>query len=145
MYAGGDLSSISGSESDSDSNKENEEVKSKLLSMKEEEKYGDGISQSKPMGSPFLYFSSQDGCCFAVYKNIITNHKTTEVRNLTTSDLLSLLPSLAQPQVWIILMRAGGHFAGAVFRGYVCSNNVYAIHNVNRHMLSTKSGKGLPS
>ena len=134
MYnAGGDLSSISGSESDSDSNKESEEAKSKLLSMEEEdERYGNDITHtSKPRSSPFLYFSSQDGRYFAVYKNLVINHKIAGVRNSTTPDLLNSLSSLAQPQVWIILMRAGGHFAGAVFRGYVCSTSVYSITTNN--------------
>lgn len=130
--AGGDLSSISGSESDSDSNKESEKAKLKLLAMEEEDE--DTSHNSKPMGSPFLYFSSQGGRCFAVYKNLVINHKAADVGNSTTSDLLSSLSSLAQPQVWIILMRAGGHFAGAVFRGYACSNSVYSMVTATHYL-----------
>ena len=49
----------------------------------------------------------------------MTNLKPSAVRSSLSSDLLDSLINLTQPQVWIILMRAGGHFAGAVFRGYV--------------------------
>ena len=111
------MSSISGSESDSDSNKENEEVKASLASLKEESDYDADSAQSKTVGSPFLYFSSQDDRCFAVYRHLVTNLKAAEVRTCTTSELLNSVTSLSQPQVWIILMRAGGHFAGSVFRG----------------------------
>ena len=34
-------------------------------------------------------------------------------------DVMGLITGLAQPQVWVILMRSAGHFAGAVFKGYV--------------------------
>ena len=118
---GGDLSSISGSESDSDSNKENEEetkAKPFQAAVKEESDDDDDRTRSKTVGSPFLYFSTRNGRCFGLYRNIVTNLKAAEVLTSTTSDLLNSLTSLAQPQVWIILMRAGGHFAGAVFRGY---------------------------
>lgn len=109
----------------------------------EDEDYGNDITHSsKPMGSPFLYFSSQDGRCFAVYKNLVANHKVAGVTNSMTSDLLSSLSSLAQPQIWIILMRAGGHFAGAVFRGYVSSNSVYSMVTAVMYM---PYGKGSPS
>ena len=33
------------------------------------------------------------------------------------SSLVDQLGGLRQPQVWVILMKAGGHFAGAVFNG----------------------------
>jgi len=35
----------------------------------------------------------------------------------SSTVLLELLSGLRQAQVWVILMRSGGHFAGAVFRG----------------------------
>ena len=37
--------------------------------------------------------------------------------SLSGTTLVELLGSLREPQVWIILMRSGGHFAGAVFKG----------------------------
>ena len=36
---------------------------------------------------------------------------------LSGTTLVELLGSLRETQVWIVLMRSGGHFAGAVFRG----------------------------
>ena len=35
------------------------------------------------------------------------------------SGLLPSLLSLSEPPLWVILMQAGGHFAGAVFSGSV--------------------------
>jgi len=32
---------------------------------------------------------------------------------------MELITGLVQPQVWVILMRSAGHFAGAVFKGSV--------------------------
>ena len=37
--------------------------------------------------------------------------------NVSMSELLHAIADLTKPQVWIILMRSGGHFAGAVFHG----------------------------
>ena len=37
--------------------------------------------------------------------------------SLSGTTLVELLGSLRETQVWIILMRSGGHFAGAVFKG----------------------------
>jgi hypothetical protein len=121
ISAGGDLSSISGSESDSDSSKD-EDATSSLPGSNTDFNDEDSSVPSYstlPVGSPFLYFSSQDGRHYAVYRSLVTNLKPAAVRGSSMSSdfLLGSLVSLTQPQVWVILMRAGGHFAGAVFRG----------------------------
>ena len=115
--SGGDLSSISGSESDSDSSRDIEEARPSLDCT--EKDFDDDSSHSQSAGSPFLQFSTQDGQCYVVYRALVTNLKPSEVRSSLSSDLLSALNCLTQPQVWIVLMRAGGHFAGAVFKGCV--------------------------
>lgn len=117
FITGGDLSSISGSESDSDSSKD-EETSSSMTNIEEDHFNGEDNSVMYSVaGSPFLYFSSQDGRYFAIYRSLVTNLKPAAVRDISSSDLLGSLVNLTQPQVWIVLMRAGGHFAGAVFRG----------------------------
>lgn len=115
--AGGDLSSISGSESDSDSSKDEEAISSLPSNIDFNDEDSSSPYSTSAVGSPFLYFSSQDGRYYAVYRSLVTNLKPAAVRDSPSSDLLGSLVSLVQPQVWIILMRAGGHFAGAVFRG----------------------------
>ena len=106
---GSDVSSISGSESDSDPSKDSEE--------EEDDQDFDDSAHSKLVGSPFVYFSTVDRRFFAVYRNLLTNLKANEIRTTANFDLVNSLTSLACPQVCIVLMRAGGHFAGAVFRG----------------------------
>ncbi len=96
----GDLSSISGSESDS------------AHSGKEDE--------PRPLNSelsqtPFIYFTTTDKNgqkLFAVYRSTVTRAKRGGAK-------VEAIKSLTNEQVWIVLMRSGGHFAGAVFRGWV--------------------------
>lgn len=109
----GDLSSISGSESDSDHHSEEEEQP--LTS--------DDITlhSSKLLGSPYIHFTSAKvGESYAVYKNVLIGSKW-EMDEDESKDLLKALQELKEQQTWIVLMRAGGHFAGAVFKGYVHS------------------------
>lgn len=101
----GDLSSISGSESDSD--------ETPAEGTKEEEKTAP--PEPRPQGSPFLYFKAGDGSSYAVYRSVLLGSKA----SLPDALLTERLGALRQPQVWIILMKAGGHFAGGVFKKYV--------------------------
>ncbi len=94
------MSSISGSESDS------------AHSGKEEE--------PRPLNNelshtPFIYFTTTDKNgqkLFAVYRSTVTRAKRGGAK-------VEAIKSLINEQVWIVLMRSGGHFAGAVFRGCV--------------------------
>ncbi len=91
------MSSISGSESDSAHSGEDEPppLREKLVQ------------------TPFIYFTTADKNgqkLFAIYRSLVTQAK----RGRATMETVK---SLAKDQVWIILMRSGGHFAGAVFTG----------------------------
>ena len=109
MYLG-DLSSISGSESSSSPSDEEEGVELKQP----------GHTHSFRRSSPYLHFSpSNDPVGVAspthsVYRCIVTANHAPEVGSEVVQDLLRKLEGA---QVWIILMRSGGHFAAAVFRG----------------------------
>ncbi len=98
FLVGGDVSSISGSESDS-APSDKEDVPHPLR---------EGLMQT-----PFIYFTTADKNgqkLFAIYRSLVTRVK----RGGAT---LEAIKSLTNDQVWIILMRSGGHFAGAVFKG----------------------------
>ena len=96
----GDLSSISGSESDSThSGKEDEPRPSHTYPE---------LSQT-----PFIYFTTNDKNgqkLYAVYRSILTRAKRGGAN-------VEAVRNLKDEQVWIVLMRSGGHFAGAVFNG----------------------------
>ena len=107
----GDLSSISGSESDSAPSdhtlSDDEDGDSNLASLYSK-KQGGGKS-------PYLYFSVGIGKpIYSIFRSIVTDsHSGME----SSQQLCLALRTLETPQVWIILLRSGGHFAGAVFRG----------------------------
>ena len=111
IFVVGDLSSISGSGS---SSSEEEEVELKST----------GHTHSRPVGSPrkslYLHFfpasSAGEGGVpptHSVYRCILTSTRARTGSEVTQDTL----KALGDTQVWIILMRSGGHFAGAVFRG----------------------------
>ncbi len=52
----------------------------------------------------------------SVYRCIVTGSHNPGLGE-GSEVILDALQRLWDPQVWIILMRSGGHFAGAVFRG----------------------------
>lgn len=116
-----DLSSISGSESDS----ENE-----IEEVEEEE---DEI-RSHSHGSPLLVFTTSNGVQHAIYRCLLTNSK--DLRNTTEHDLRQSLRQLTLPGIWIVLMRSGGHFAGAVFRG----STVLTHKTFHRYTVRAKRG-----
>lgn len=109
-YFPGDLSSISGSESDSaHSGKEMEEEAHTTIDLTSTE------SHAELSHSPFVYFTTQDETSvhlYAVYRSILTGMKRGGVS-------LEAIKNVKKEQVWIVLMRSGGHFAGAVFNGWV--------------------------
>ena len=120
----GDLSSISGSESDSDSDhtpSDDEQPASKEAS-----------SQRDLSKSPYLHFSSSSsssssspttsgGPTHSVYRCIVSSSPSPHSSSEQESDHKELTRALqalgGEPQVWILLMRSGGHFAGAIFKG----------------------------
>ena len=100
----GDLSSISGSESDSDD---------ELKTTERDDDHG-ALQGKGADRSPYLHFSSEEGSTHSIYRCIIPGSQS----NMEPGhDLGHALQALREPQMWIILMRSGGHFAGAVFKG----------------------------
>lgn len=149
LYVSGELSSISGSESDSDDSVQ--------------------VDSTHQSSSPFLYFMSGDcRTVYSVYRAAVAGGKVCSVvwlRLFLTHSLLlqestlsaSLLLSLTHPPLWVVLMQAGGHFAGAVFSGCVslrygvvyvyvmyatncCSPNVLLHKTFHRYTVRAKRG-----
>lgn len=99
----GDLSSISGSESDSAPTDDEDDTPNASSSH---------VPQGRPHNSPYVHFShaSAQSHTYSIYRCIVGRTGVEQSHD-------QVLHSLREPQVWLILMRSGGHFAGAVFRG----------------------------
>lgn len=119
-----DMSSISGSESDSspseDSTGQNDEeacADADDEDKPEEEEEEEERTEELPVQhkSPYLQFGLRDhpGLVYSLFHSVIPHSHS----NRTSSGIYQSLASFLKPQVWIILMRSGGHFAGAVYRG----------------------------
>lgn len=113
----GDLSSISGSESDSDTNN---------VDVSPPDSTHSQLTPAPPEGvachSPFLYFTPGG----TTSDSRVRSHTHSLYRCVMSGggvgseeQLCSGLRQLGGPvpQVWLVLMRSGGHFAGAVYRG----------------------------
>ncbi|XP_031661980.1 ankyrin repeat and zinc finger domain-containing protein 1 isoform X1 [Oncorhynchus kisutch] len=107
---GGDMSSISGSDSedeepDSDWVVENTEAAplQKDHSVLEAESFGRLSNR--------VVFQNSQGQYLAVYRCVLQSKSAIE------EDLVASLQSLSNKTMWVILMAGGGHFAGAVFQG----------------------------
>ncbi|XP_033863063.3 tRNA endonuclease ANKZF1 [Acipenser ruthenus] len=106
----GDLSSISGSDSDDDASDSDWGYR------------GDGDSTSAGTDSPpdapnrrlscRVVFRNSRGQYLSVYRCILHSNKMDSETMLAAS-----LQNLSNKSVWVILMTGGGHFAGAVFQG----------------------------
>uniref|UniRef100_A0A8C1GYS3 Ankyrin repeat and zinc finger peptidyl tRNA hydrolase 1 n=1 Tax=Cyprinus carpio carpio TaxID=630221 RepID=A0A8C1GYS3_CYPCA len=98
----GDISSISGSDSDSEDDDEvgPEETDSAL-----------DTDQSTRRLSTKAVFQNMQGQYLSLYRCLLQNKKDNE------EDLVSSLLKISNNTIWVILMTGGGHFAGAVFKG----------------------------
>uniref|UniRef100_A0A8C1JU63 Ankyrin repeat and zinc finger peptidyl tRNA hydrolase 1 n=1 Tax=Cyprinus carpio TaxID=7962 RepID=A0A8C1JU63_CYPCA len=98
----GDISSISGSDSDSEDDDEvgPEETDSAL-----------DTDQSTRRLSTKAVFQNMQGQYLSLYRCVLQNKKDNE------EDLVSSLLKISNNTIWVILMTGGGHFAGAVFKG----------------------------
>ena len=123
---GGDLSSISGSDSS-----EAEESLA-VSATREESECDSNWCTSATSGSPLVTFSSGDDQALAVYRCVLTASKHAD----NDMDMVELLRSLKMEQHWTVLMEAGGHFAGAVFRGH----KVLAHKTFHRYTVRAKRG-----
>ncbi|XP_016420594.1 ankyrin repeat and zinc finger domain-containing protein 1 isoform X1 [Sinocyclocheilus rhinocerous] len=101
----GDLSSISGSDSDSEDGDLGDEV------GPEETDSALDTDQSTCRLSTKAVFQNMQGQFLSLYRCVLQNKKDNE------EDLVSSLLKISNNTIWVILMTGGGHFAGAVFKG----------------------------
>ncbi|XP_034641467.1 ankyrin repeat and zinc finger domain-containing protein 1 isoform X2 [Trachemys scripta elegans] len=107
----GDISSISGSDSDdSDSGSESD-----LLSPRGHGNPGSDQQSHRPgTRSAKVLFHNSQGQLLSAYRCVLGSKKGGGEQQ---AELVASLQSLGAGTCWVILMTGGGHFAGAVFRG----------------------------
>ncbi|RXN28058.1 ankyrin repeat and zinc finger domain-containing 1-like isoform X1 [Labeo rohita] len=101
----GDISSISGSDSDS----EDEDLRDEV--GPEETDRALDTDQSACRLSTKVVFQNTQGQYLSLYRCVLQSKKDNE------EDLVSSLLKMSNNTIWVILMTGGGHFAGAVFKG----------------------------
>uniref|UniRef100_A0A1A8CA38 Ankyrin repeat and zinc finger domain containing 1 n=1 Tax=Nothobranchius kadleci TaxID=1051664 RepID=A0A1A8CA38_NOTKA len=105
----GDLSSISGSESDSEEEDfacKSGETRNNVVGTDDESSAMTGRLSSK------VVFQNSAGAYLMVYQAALMGKTKEEV------DAVFSMKSISQKTVWVILVTGGGHFAGAVFEGH---------------------------
>ncbi|KAK3568979.1 hypothetical protein QTP86_021377 [Hemibagrus guttatus] len=121
----GDVSSISGSDS------ENEE------SSSEEEEDGvvgaNGVISSGSRLSTRVLLQNSQGQFFCLYRCAVQKKTRDSEANLVDSLL-----NISDKTVWVILMTGGGHFAGAVYKG----KEVVQHKTFHRYTVRAKRGSG---
>lgn len=101
----GDISSISGSDSDSEDEDLGDEV------APEEKDSALDTDQSPCRRSTKIVFQNMQGQYLSLYRCVLQSKRDNE------EDLVSSLLKISNNTIWVILMTGGGHFAGAVFKG----------------------------
>ncbi|XP_051998516.1 ankyrin repeat and zinc finger domain-containing protein 1 isoform X2 [Xyrauchen texanus] len=101
----GDISSISGSDSDSEDGFLGDEV------TPEETDHTLDTDQSSYRLSTKVVFQNMHGEYLSLYRCVLQSKRDNE------EDLVSSLLKISNNTIWVILMTGGGHFAGAVFKG----------------------------
>ncbi|KAK9969585.1 hypothetical protein ABG768_027746 [Culter alburnus] len=101
----GDISSISGSDSDSEDEDLGDEV------APEEKDRAQDTNQSPCRLSTKIVFQNMQGQYLSLYRCVLQSKRDNE------EDLVSSLLKISNNTIWVILMTGGGHFAGAVFKG----------------------------
>ncbi|XP_049450342.1 ankyrin repeat and zinc finger domain-containing protein 1 isoform X2 [Epinephelus fuscoguttatus] len=107
----GDMSSISGSESDSEEDSDNESggTYSNVTGTDNESSAETNLFSGRL--SSKVVFQNSAGQYLSVYRCILQGKSDDE------QDAASSLKAISNKTVWVILMTGGGHFAGAVFQG----------------------------
>ncbi|XP_067459514.1 tRNA endonuclease ANKZF1 [Thunnus thynnus] len=106
----GDMSSISGSESDSEeSDSDDGGTSSNVTGTDNESSAETSLITGRP--SSKVVFQNSAGEYLSVYRCILQGKSDGE------QDVESCLKTISKKTSWIILMTGGGHFAGAVFQG----------------------------
>ncbi|KAK7863911.1 hypothetical protein R5R35_014479 [Gryllus longicercus] len=108
-----DVSSISGSETDSEDNEENED--NSEVSLKNTETQNNLTSQKLQIERHCkVFFENVEGKILSIYRCVLHDKKMGPDND---NDLVtSALQSIEKP-TWAVIMLGGGHFAAAVFQG----------------------------
>ncbi|XP_053554176.1 ankyrin repeat and zinc finger domain-containing protein 1 isoform X2 [Bombina bombina] len=104
----GDLSSISGSDSESS---DDGELDSSNLSSAD---LASIPISDQSIRSQRVLFRNNQGYLLSVYRCVLAESKNTDIK---PEHLLKCINTMQEQPITIILMAGGGHFAGAVFRG----------------------------
>ncbi|KAM4608569.1 tRNA endonuclease ANKZF1 [Polymixia lowei] len=108
----GDMSSISGSDSDSGEDSSDSEWAGKSSDVPSTDIEGSVEADSVPSRrSSKVVFQNSEGQYLAVYRCVLQGKSDDE------GDVVASLKTLSNKTLWVILMTGGGHFAGAVFQG----------------------------
>ncbi|XP_056144965.1 ankyrin repeat and zinc finger domain-containing protein 1 isoform X2 [Lampris incognitus] len=108
----GDVSSLSGSESDSGGSDSDGDWDGKRRGLTHTDNGGSvegGLIPSRR--SSKVVFKNSEGQYLAVYRCVLQGKSDGE------DDLVASLKTISNKTVWVILMTGGGHFAGAVYQG----------------------------
>lgn len=126
----GELSSISGSDSESDDDMEPVSLK-RDDSIDLSEDITNCTASSLFFGKHPLkcFFQSEEGSLFALYRNVVSN---TQKSDADSSNEIFGLAS----DIWIYLMFSTGHFAGAVYE----RNKIIAHKTFHRYTVRAKRG-----
>ncbi|CAB3984687.1 Ankyrin repeat and zinc finger domain-containing 1, partial [Paramuricea clavata] len=129
----GELSSISGSESDSAeevlTTGNPESIPLMTLSILPDERK---IHTEVDRSNPKVYFVNESGIHMSLFREVVYGTK----EMLTCEEIESRIQNLSQEKFWLILMTGGGHFAGAVFSG----NDVVVSKTFHRYTVRAKRG-----
>uniref|UniRef100_A0AAZ3NVN2 VLRF1 domain-containing protein n=1 Tax=Oncorhynchus tshawytscha TaxID=74940 RepID=A0AAZ3NVN2_ONCTS len=108
--SGGDMSSISGSDSEDEEPDSDWVVENTEAAPLQKDH---GVLEAGSFGrlSNRVVFQNCQGQYLAVYRCVLQSKSAIE------EDLVASLQSLSNKTMWVILMAGGGHFAGAVFQG----------------------------
>ncbi len=102
-----DISSISGSDSEGESNYSSSEEENSLPQIHK---------------NPKLAFELNDGNFLVVHRCLLQRKK----EFLKNEQLIANIQNISDTDSWAVILVAGGHFAAAIFKGY---NIIYYLYN----------------
>ncbi|XP_063421808.1 tRNA endonuclease ANKZF1-like [Mytilus trossulus] len=142
----GNISSLSGSESDSDD--DDNHATSKPIGMaarfqRKLEVIGtgsstdsdteDNIMDDRARKYPKIFLKNSLGDLISLYRCVVCHKKVTPTSH---SDLMSMVTDIPMHMKWAVMMSSGGHFAGAIFD----RDNIIAHKTFHRYVVRAKRG-----
>lgn len=131
-----DVSSISGSESDSD-------TETDLSSTDVESSKDDALLTHLIARRSRVLFNNSSGQVISVHRCLLLNKKEEAASDDHLVDLIKKLPNRT---TWLIIMMGGGHFAAALFKGTDAvlhkTFHSYTVRSKQGGAQSSKDGKG---